>query len=129
VSQDQERFKDSCDLAKISLAVWLAKREAFAEFDRWMFSFESGDFWRPRGLENAKAKAVELVGQAKFDAAQADAWIDRYIQASILIYGDSILSGNAVPKLVYGQRWALPEPNDADELVRILQDNLGVPKP
>ena len=82
IPRDVDEFKDSCELAKIGLAVWVAKREAFPAFDRWMFSLESGDRWHPRSLDAARAKAVELVGQAKFDAAQADPWIDRYMQTS-----------------------------------------------
>ena len=72
-----------------------------------------------------------MVGQEKFDATRADPWIDRYLQASVRIYGNTIhdQSGNAVPKLVFGTRWIIPEPNDADDLVLILQDSLAVPGP
>jgi protein-disulfide isomerase len=130
VPRDVDEFKDSCELAKVALAVWVAKREAFPAFNRWMFSFDSGDRWQPRSLDAAKAKAIELVGQAKFDAAQADPWIDRYMRTSIRIYGETIQNGNhAVPKLVFGSRWVIPEPNDADDLVLILHDSLAVPKP
>jgi uncharacterized membrane protein len=127
IPRDVDEFKDSCELAKVGLAVWVAKREAFPAFDRWMFSFESGDRWHPRSLDAARAKAVELVGQAKFDAAWADPWIDRYMRTSIRIYGDT--GGNAIPKLVFGSRWVIPEPYDADGLVLILHDSLAVPRP
>ncbi len=132
IPRDVDEFKDSCELAKIGLGVWVAKREAFPAFDRWMFSFESGDAWQPRSLAAARAKAVELVGQAKFDSAMADPWVNRYLQTSIRIYGETIQSGNggnAVPKLVFGSRWVTPQPNDADDLVSILHDSLGVPAP
>jgi len=130
IPRDVDEFKDSCELAKIGLAVWVAKRESFPAFDRWMFSHESGDRWRPRSLDAARAKAVELVGQAKFDAARADRWIERYMQTSIRIYGSTLAqSGNAVPKLVFGSRWVIPEPYDADGLVLILHDSLAVPRP
>jgi len=130
IPRNVDEFADSCELAEVGLAVWVAKREAFPAFDRWMFSYESGDRWRPRSLDAARAKAVELVGQAKFDAARADPWIARYMQTSIQIYGHTIQSGNnAVPKLVSGSRWVIPEPYDADGLVLILHDSLGVPWP
>lgn len=135
IPRDVDEFKDSCELARIGLAVWVAEREAFPAFDRWMFSFESGDRWQPRSLDSAKAKAVELVGQTKFDAALADPWIERYLQTCVRIYGDTVQSAsdfrraNAVPKLVYGSRWVIPEPNTADDLVLILQESLAVPKP
>jgi uncharacterized membrane protein/protein-disulfide isomerase len=125
IPRDMDAFKDSCELAKIGLAVWVANRQAFPAFDRWMFSLESGDRWRPRSIDAARAKAVEWVGQAKFDAARADPWIDQYLQTSIRLYGDT--GGNAIPKLVFGSRWVVPEPYDADDLVLILQDSLAVP--
>ena len=128
IPRDVDEFKDSCELAKVGLVVWVAKREAFSAFDRWMFSFESGDRWHPRSLDGARTKAVELVGQAKFDAACADPWIERYMQTSIRIYGDTIQGGNALPKLVFGSRWVIPEPYDADDLVLILHASLAVPK-
>ena len=127
ISRDVDAYKDSCELAKVGLAVWVAKREAFPAFDRWMFSFESGDRWRPRSLDAARTRAVELVGQATFDAARAAPWIDRHMQTSIRIYGDT--GGNAIPKLIFGSRWVIPEPHDADDLVSILQASLAVPKP
>jgi uncharacterized membrane protein/protein-disulfide isomerase len=127
IPRDVDEFKDSCELAKVGLAVWVAKREAFPAFDRWMFSPDPGDLWHPRSLEAARAKAVELAGQAKFDAAWADPWIGRFLQTSIRIYGDT--GGNAVPKLVFRSRWVTPEPSSADDLVSILHDSLAVRRP
>ncbi len=130
VPRDVDEFKDSCELARVALSVWVAKREAFPEFDRWMFSFESGDHWHPRSLDAARAKGVELVGEAKFDTALGDPWIDRYMHRSIRVYGETMQRGaGGVPKLVFGSRWVSPEPDDADGLVSILQDSLTVPKP
>ena len=135
IPEDVDEFTNSCELAKVALAVWVAKRESFPAFDRWMFSYESGDRWQPRSLDAARAKAVELVGQTRFEAALANPWIARFMETSIRIYGNTVLSAsnpkraNAVPKLVFGSRWVIPEPNDADDLVKILQDSLGVPKP
>jgi len=130
IPRDVGEFKNSCELAKIGLAVWVARREAFPAFDHWMFTFESGDRWHPRSLAAARGKAVELVGQAKFDAALADPWIDRYMQTSVQIYGETIQNcNNAVPKLVFGSRWVIPQPNDTDDFVLILQDSLTVPRP
>jgi len=127
ISRDVDRFKDSCELAKIGLTVWLARREAFPAFDGWMFSLESGDRWQPRSLDAARAKAMELVSEAKFNAARTNAWIDEYLQSSVRLYGNA--GSNAIPKLVFGSRWVTPQVNDADDLVLILHDSLGVPMP
>jgi uncharacterized membrane protein len=125
ITQNVDLYKDSCELAKVGLAVWVAKREAFPIFDRWMFSMETGDRWRPRSLDAAIAKAVELVGQAKFEAARANPWIERYMQTSIRNFGQT--SGKGVPKMVFGSRWVNPEPYDIEDLVIILHASLALP--
>ena len=130
IPRDVDEFKNSCELARIGLAVWLAKREAFPAFEKWMYTFESSDSWRPRSLESVRARAVELVSQAKFDTAWDDPWIGQYIQTSICIYGQTIQSDKGgIPKLIFGSRWVIPEPYNADDLLMILQESLGVPKP
>ncbi len=127
IPRDVDAFKDSCNLTKIALAVWVANRAAFPDFDRWMFSPEPDQPWHPRSPDEATAKAVEMVGQAKFDAARANPWIDKYLQICVRIFGTA--GAHAVPKLVFASHWANPEPNDPDDLISILQASLGVPKP
>jgi uncharacterized membrane protein len=130
IPRDVDEFKNSCELAKIGLAVWVAAHEMFPVFENWMFTFESGDNWHPRSLETARAKAVELVGQARFDAAWSDSWIGRYMQTSIQIYGQTIQNGKGgIPKMIFGSYWVIPKPNNADDLVMILQKSLAVPMP
>jgi uncharacterized membrane protein len=132
IVREVEEFKDSCELTSVALAVWAADHEAFAAFDRWMFSPESGRPWQPRTLDAAKAKAVELIGPEKFAAAQNDPWIPRYMQTAVQLYGDTIhptQGGSAVPKLVFGNRWVTPQVHDATEFLSILHDGLNVPNP
>lgn len=130
IPSGSDEFKDSCELAEIGLAVWVADRRAFPAFDRWMYSYDTGDRWHPRSLVAAKAKAIELVGRAKFDAARKDPWIKRYMQTSIRLFGETMRDGvGGVPKLVFGPRWVTPAPHDAADLVAILQHGLGLPKP
>ncbi len=129
IPQYVEEFKDSCELTKIALAVWAAKREAFPDFDRWRFSpQQEAELWHPRSPDAAKAKAIELVGPAQFAAAQTDPRIEEYMQTCIRLFGDTIdQSGNSVPRLVFGARWVTPEPSDANELISILQKSLALP--
>lgn len=130
IPREADEFRNSCELAKIGLAVWLANREAFPDFENWMFTFESGDRWYPRSLENARAKAVELVGQKEFDAAWSDPWIGQYLQTSVQIYGQTIRDGKGgIPKMVYGSRWIFPESYNPDDLTLLLQKSLAIPLP
>jgi uncharacterized membrane protein len=128
VPGDADAFKNSCELAQVGLAVWSASKESFPDFENWMFSFESGSRWRPRSLEAARAKAIELVGQEKFDATWNDPWVGKYMQTCIQIYGQTIVNGKGgVPKLIFGSGWVIPEPYDTDDLIQILQNSLAVP--
>ncbi len=130
VARTVGEFRNSCELAKIALAVWVANRDSFTVFDSWMYEFDSGDSWHPRSPEAARAEAIELVGQSKFEAALSDPWIKRYMKTSIHIFGQTLQGGEgAVPKLIFGSRWVIPEPNDVDDLVKILQNSLDVPRP
>jgi hypothetical protein len=130
VGHDVDAFRNSCDLAKLGLAVWIAKREAFPGFENWMFSFENGDRWQPRSLEEAKSKAAELVGQENINIAMSDSWMGQYLQTCMRIYGQTVMNGQGgVPRLVFGSRWVIPEPSSVDDFITILQNSLGVPKP
>ncbi len=130
VPQSVEAFRNSCELAKIGMAVWLAKREAYPAFENWIFTYDSGNAWQPRSLQSVRDKAVELIGEAKFEATLTDVWIESYIQNSIRIFGQTIHSGKAgIPKLIYGSRYIIPEPYNVTDLITILQQSLGVPKP
>lgn len=129
IPQNVDEFKDSCELAKIALAVWVASRDAFPPFEKWMFSLDAGDRWRPRTVEAARGKAIALIGQTKFNAALSNPWIDEYLQNCIQIYGATALRGNnAVPKLVFGSHWVIPQPTDTADLMNILTNRLTLPK-
>jgi protein-disulfide isomerase len=130
IHRNVDGFKNSCELARISLSVWLANREAFPAFEDWMFMYESGDSWQPRNPETSREKAVELVGQTKFDEAYSDPWIRQYMQTSTQIYGQTIQNGmGGIPKMIFGPVWVIPQPDNAEGLIRILQQNLAVPLP
>jgi len=130
VPADRDAFKNSCELAKIGLAIWFAKKDAFPVFENWMFSFDSGDKWQPRSLDEVKTKGIELLGQAKFDTAMSDPRVDKYLQTCVQIYGKTVQNGKGgVPKLVFGSHWVIPETASADDLMSILQKSLNIPKP
>lgn len=128
IPADADEFRNSCELARISMAVWVADRKMFPAFEDFMFTFESGDRWQPRSPEAARAKAIELVGSDKFNTAFADPRVSRYIETSVQIYGQTLRNGKGgIPKLVYGSRWIIPEVSNADDLLMILQKSLEVP--
>jgi len=130
VPRDVDAFKNSCELAEISLAVWNADRKMFSTFENWMFTYDSGDRWHPRTLGAAKAKAIELVGSVKFNASLSDPWIEHYMQTCIQIFGRTLQNGKGgIPKLILGSRWVIPEPENTKDLISILQGSLNLPQP
>jgi uncharacterized membrane protein len=129
IPRDVDAFKNSCELAKIGLAVWIANHDVFAAFENWMFAFDSGDSWQPRDLENVKAKATELVGKEKFELALNNPWIEQYLQICIRTFGQTLQNGNGgIPKITFGTRWIIPQPRNTDDLIMILRKSLGVPE-
>jgi uncharacterized membrane protein len=130
VPRDVDAFKNSCELAKTGLALWSVDRNAFSAFENWMFTYESGEKWFPRTLKSAREKAVELVGSARFEAALSNPWIENYLQTGVRAFGQTLQNGKGgVPKLIFGSRWVIPEPENSEDLVRILQTSLSLPKP
>jgi len=130
ISRDADAFKNSCELARIGLKIWIAKPEAYSEFENWMFTFGSGDKWKPRSLNAVRSKAIELIGEKKFNDTVDSSWIENYMQSCIQIFGQTMQNGKGgIPRLVYGSQWVIPEPNNEDDLIAILQKSLNVPEP
>lgn len=130
IPHDVDAFKNSCELVKIGLAIWVANHKAYTAFDDWMYAPANGSPWQPRSLETTKAKAIELVGQKAFDSVSSSPWIAQYMSTCIQIYGQTAQHGNGgIPKLIFGSHWVIPEPNNVDDLVTILQKSLLVPEP
>ncbi len=129
VAQDSPPFKDSCELTKIALAVWLAKPDTLPAFNHWMFAAEPNAPWRPRTPQAATAQAITLVGQSNFTAATQNPALDRLLRTSLTLYSQSLQEGNAVPKLVYQNRWVIPQPTTPTDLLTLLHQTLNLPPP
>ncbi len=95
IQSDNERFDDSYALATLAQAVAAVDMGKWRVFDKWLFSEQTVvDF--PRSAEEARAKAVELIGRQALDAqldgethAAHQAAIDRNIALMALIPEDS----------------------------------------
>lgn len=130
ISPEKTTFKNSCELSKIGLAVWLANPSVFPEFENWMFTFDTGSTWKPKSIEAAKAKATELLGSEMLETALADRWVSQYLHYGVQLFGQTLQNGKgAIPKMIYNESWIIPEPYNADDLMTILNKSLRVPKP
>jgi uncharacterized membrane protein len=114
---------NSCDYARLGLAVWLAKPEAQRQFDDWFFAQE-----KPASVEQAREYAVRLVGAAQLDTALASPWLQEQIKTDCLLhYVNWQASGRpAMPQLVLGQAVSVGPLNSVEHLLALLSRYLGM---
>lgn len=118
VEETEPRFKEACELARLALAVWIADRTKFAEFDRWLFEPE-----QPRPLAEARAKAESLVGSEKLVPALRDPAIEKTLQRNIAAYERS--TAGRIPVILSPEfATIVGRPSDAEELFGILEMEL-----
>ena len=110
----KKRFLESCDLAKLALAVYRTDAEKFPEFDRWLFESEL-----PRKLAEARTKAESMIGKAELAKALTDPWIDELLQKNTTAYHDS--QAERLPVLLSpGFASVVGRPGSEEELMEIL---------
>jgi len=119
---------NSCDYAKLGLAVWHANRTVHPQFDDFMFATET-----PPPLEKAGQYAAQLVGGPDVLAkALSDGWVNQYLKLGIDIYAtNSIYVHNgSMPQLIIGTNLTSGTLNSPGDLYKIVQEQLGIqPRP
>lgn len=83
IFSDLERFDDSEERALLAQAVAAVDFEKWRTFDRWLFSYETA----PWSAEEARAKAVELIGEEALSAQLAGETAEQH-RATIQSYID-----------------------------------------
>ena len=112
-----DRFAGSCRLTRLALAVWYAAPDRYAEY--WDALLPPDD--RRVDPEEAERLARSLLG-AGFGAACADPRVEDYLKRVYELFGRTSTSGKSgVPRLVWGQRWLVPEADDAGALAELLR--------
>ena len=110
-----ERFKDSCELVRIALAVRFGAPERFAEFDSWLYELEN-----PREPQEARRQADRIL-DGRLEAALSDARVERTLKRNIDAFSAS--GADRVP-VIFGP-WVEPIVGRVEEeqtLARILDD-------
>lgn len=123
VLQGMPSSSNSCELARLGLAVWRANRQAYPEFERWMFEPE-----KPPLPEQAEAQAAQLVGTNALRAALADPWIEQQITTSCQIHWRNTQATGrpAMPQLILGPSISLGPLNSVQHLLILLERYLGI---
>lgn len=118
----EDRFPGSCELARYALAIWRTDRNAFAEFDRWLFAEQEGRGWYPREPEEARVKAESLIGAQRLSKALEDPWIGDYMSEVMELFGrTSSAEKAAIPRFICGGGWLVPDADDVEGLAGLVK--------
>ena len=103
---------EACELAKISLALWRADKEKFAEFHDWMFE---GNI---PSAAKALAKAESMVGEKAMTKQLKGTLVGKYIAKHVEFY--KRLGAGTVPKLLFPGTTVTGKVGSVDSLVQII---------
>jgi len=112
---------NSCEYARLGLAVWRAKPVAHRQFDDWMFQAD----W-PAPLEEARAYATQLVGGDKLQTALADPWLHEQILTDCRLQATNLITSGEVglPQLIIGDAISAGPLNSVEHLTILLHHYL-----
>lgn len=112
---------DSCELTRISLAVWRVNPDAYPAVHRAFLSDP------PPTVSDALALARKLVPRAKLDAAMQDPWIDGLIRANVADWVSFSAKTKHLPKLlIRGRRILHGLPSGEADFIRVIEQELGL---
>jgi uncharacterized membrane protein/protein-disulfide isomerase len=114
---------NSCEYARLGLAVWRAKPEVQRQFDDWMFATV-----KPPPLEQAQEYAAQLVGANKLESALADPWIQQQIMTDCQLHRANWLAvdSSAMPQIIMGDAVSSGPLNSVQHLLVLLNRYLGM---
>ena len=123
IPKESDQFDGSCELARLALAMWRISGEAFYSFDSWLFA--NDEDWRPRNPQDALEYAVSLVGKERLESALSDPWIGESISRASELFGRTNTGKTgAIPRIIQGESWVVPEVETAEELFDVLNGKL-----
>ena len=105
----------SCDLAKISIAVWRVSPDKFHEFHDWMFE-------TTRSPASARAQAEKLVGAEKFRKEYSSKIPSEYVKRHVDLYKK--VGQGSVPKLLFPKSTINGEINSKSTMVSTIEREL-----
>ena len=117
-----DRFAGSCALTRNALAVWYARPDVYEAY--WDYLLGGGDERASIAPADAEARARALLGDG-FQEAVQDPRIDAYLRKVEELFGrTSNAEKSGVPRLIHGQKWLVPETDQADELLELIRLSL-----
>ena len=114
IEKTGNRFGESCEIAKLAVAIWRVDPAKFTEFHNWMFI---GDV--PPNYAAARRYAEQLVDAQELAKQYNSAIVSAYIQKHVQIY--QMTGKGEVPKLMFPTTTVMGELTSPDILVDIIQ--------
>jgi uncharacterized membrane protein len=113
---------NSCEYARLSLAVWHAKPRVHREFDDWLLTGV-----KPPPLDQAMEKAAQLLGAKQLQAALADPWVGRQLLTDCKIHRLNWLAVDsaAMPQIIMGNAVSSGPINSVQHLRLLLERYLN----
>ncbi len=114
---------DACEYARLGLAVWRAKPAAHREFEDWLFTGAEAP-----PMDQARARAAQIIGADKLEAALVDPWVTEQIQTDCKIHRANWLAvdNSAMPQIIMGNAVSSGPINSMEHLQILLNKYLGV---
>jgi uncharacterized membrane protein len=115
ISQTAYIHLNGCNYAKIGLAVWRTKPEAYLAYDHFMFE---GEY--PPPVEQASSYAAQLVGQDALTRALADPQIDVLLRIGVSMFYSPALERKVLPIIMTPEKifYGIP---DAPEIAQLFK--------
>ena len=88
----------ACELAKLSLALWKAKPEAFPAFHAYLMALPLPA--KPERVAEARRRAAELAGESALAAALEDSWVGQRLADNLKVFAQLTTQSIVMPKLV-----------------------------
>ena len=113
ISSSGTHNADSCELAKLGVAVWRINPEVFSEYHNWMF-----DGGRNRTASEARQKAEQMVGREALQKEMSGKTPAAYIARHVELYKK--VGSGAVPKMLFQTSMITGEVNNVAALSRYI---------
>ena len=113
---------NSCQYARLALAVWRVRPDLHRQFDHWMFEPA-----KPPSVQQAGEYAAELVGADKLKTALADPWVTQQLRFDCRLHRANwrAADNSALPQIVLGNAISSGPINSIQHLQLLLRQYGG----
>ena len=115
VNSTAAQHRESCEIAKLAIAVWHVAPERFTEFHNWLM--ES----RPN-YARALTQAESLIDRDKLQAELQSTVPSAFVKANVDLYKRA--SAGAIPKILFPRTSAVGEMRSKESLISLIEKQL-----